>query len=64
MRRKLFNSYELRVKYDLTFERSWQWGRSAHRRNNVVVSGVNWHGSVRVYYAYNKVIAVAPVCTI
>ena len=64
MRRKLFNSYELRIKCDLKFKRSWQWGRSAHRRNNVVISGVNWQGSVRVYYSYNKVIAVAPVCTI
>ena len=64
MKRKIFNSYESRVKCDLMFEQSWQRGRSAHRRNNVVVSGVNWHGSVRVYYAHNNVIFVAPVCTI
>ena len=64
MEQKIFNSYESRVKCDLKFERDWQRGRSAHRRNNVVVSGVNVHGAVSVYYAYNKVIAVAPVCTI
>ena len=57
-------SDKFKMRRDLEFIYRPQLIRSAHRRNNVVVSGVNVHGTVSVYYAYNKVIAVAPVCTI
>ena len=67
MKRKIFKkSNKSKIRLDLK-SRSANWClRSAYSyyNNDVIVSGVDAHGSVRLCYAYNKVIVVAPVCTI
>ena len=67
MRRKIFKkSNQSKIRLDLKSRSANWWLRSSYSyyNNDVIVSDVDEHGSVRLCYTYDKVIVVAPVCTI
>ena len=67
MRRKIFKkSNKSKIRLDLKPGSANWWLRSSYSyyNNDVIVSDVDAHGSVRLCYTYDKVIVVAPVCTI
>ena len=65
MGRKIFNSYESKIRFNVDEFKSCNWQfRSTIDKYKSCVGGVNRAGIVTIYYILYDCIGILPICTI